>query len=88
MEFTGKKIIVTGANGLVGLPAVKKCLDEGAKVYAVDLRISDNLKWLQSQYGSDYLVLIKTDLTYLSHCEDLFAGENRIQKRTQRKENR
>jgi NAD(P)-dependent dehydrogenase (short-subunit alcohol dehydrogenase family) len=38
MEFTGKKVIITGANGLVGLPAVKKCLDEGAKVFAVDLK--------------------------------------------------
>ena len=76
MEFTGKKVIVTGANGLVGLPTVKKVLDEGAaKVYAVDLRISDNLKFLQSQYGSDYLVLVQTDLTYLSHCEDLFKEE-------------
>ena len=28
MEFTGKKVIITGANGLVGLPAVKKSLDE------------------------------------------------------------
>ncbi len=76
MEFTGKKVIVTGANGLVGLPAVKKCLDEGAaRVYAVDLRISDNLKWLQSQYGSDKLVLVQTDLTYLSHCEQLFTND-------------
>ena len=76
MEFKQKRVIVTGANGLVGLPAVKKCLDEGAeKVYAVDLRISDNLKFLQSQYGTDKLVLVKTDLTYLSHCEDLFTGE-------------
>jgi NAD(P)-dependent dehydrogenase (short-subunit alcohol dehydrogenase family) len=36
MEFTGKKVIITGANGLVGFPAVRKCLEEGAeKVYAV-----------------------------------------------------
>ena len=76
MEFKEKKVIITGANGLVGLPAVKKSLDEGAaRVYAVDLKISDNLKWLQSQYGSDRLVLVKTDLTYLSHCEDLFRGD-------------
>jgi NAD(P)-dependent dehydrogenase (short-subunit alcohol dehydrogenase family) len=38
MEFTGKKVVITGANGLVGLPAVKKCLEEGAaKVYAVEI---------------------------------------------------
>ena len=51
MEFTGKKVIVTGANGLVGLPAVKKCLEEGAaKVYAVDLKFSENLNFLKGQY--------------------------------------
>jgi NAD(P)-dependent dehydrogenase (short-subunit alcohol dehydrogenase family) len=73
MEFTGKKVIITGANGLVGLPAVKKCLEEGAaKVYAVDLRFSENLNFLKGQY-LDRLELIKTDLTYLSHCESLFA---------------
>ena len=38
MEFTGKKVIITGANGLVGLPAVKKSFDDGAaRLYAVDL---------------------------------------------------
>ena len=75
MEFTGKTVIITGANGLVGLPAVKKCLDEGAKVFAVDLKFSDNILFLQQQYGKEWLVLVKTDLTYLSHCEDLFKGE-------------
>ncbi len=73
MEFTGKKVIVTGANGLVGLPTVEKCIKEGAdKVYAVDLKFSDNLLYLQQQYR-DKIVLVKTDLTYLSHCEDLFT---------------
>ncbi len=73
MQFTGKKVIVTGANGLVGLPTVKKVLDEGAdKVYAVDLRFSEKLNFLKGQYG-DKLVLVQTDLTYLSHCENLFT---------------
>ena len=76
MEFKGKKVIITGANGLVGLPAVKKCLDEGAEiVYAVDLRIGDNLKFLQTMYGANKLALVTTDLTYLSHCENLFKQE-------------
>jgi len=73
MEFTEKKVIVTGANGLVGLPAVEKCLKEGAKkVYAVDIKFSEKLHFLKGQYG-DRLHLIKADLTYLSHCEDLFS---------------
>jgi GDP-L-fucose synthase len=76
MEFKGKKVIITGANGLVGLPTVKKCLDEGAEiVYAVDLRIGDNLKFLQTMYGANKLALVTTDLTYLSHCENLFKQE-------------
>jgi GDP-L-fucose synthase len=75
MEFTGKIVIITGANGLVGLPTVKKCLEEGvSKVYAVDLKFNENLNFLKGQYN-DRLVLIKTDLTYLSHCESLFEGE-------------
>jgi GDP-L-fucose synthase len=75
MEIKEKKIIITGANGLVGLPTVKKCLEEGAaKVYAVDLKFSENLNFLKGQYN-DRLVLVKTDLTYLSHCENLFDGE-------------
>jgi len=62
MEFTGKKVIVTGANGLVGLPTVEKCIKEGAdKVYAVDLKFSDNLLYLQQQYR-DKIVLVKTEL--------------------------
>ena len=51
MEFSGKKVVVTGANGLVGLPAVKKCLEEGAdKVYAIDLKFVENLNFLKLQY--------------------------------------
>lgn len=76
MEFTGKKVIVTGASGLVGLPTVRKCLQEGVhKVYAVDIKINNELKVLQSLYGTDRLVLVKTDLTYLSNCEQLFSEE-------------
>lgn len=38
MEFKDKTVLVTGANGLVGVPAVRKCLEEGAKkVIAVDI---------------------------------------------------
>ncbi len=33
MELKGKTVLVTGANGLVGLPTVRKCLEEGADKY-------------------------------------------------------
>jgi GDP-L-fucose synthase len=74
MEFKNKTVVITGANGLVGLPTVKKCLQEGAsKVYAVDIKIGNEL--LKLQNDNPNLVIVNKDLTYLSNCEDLFAGE-------------
>lgn len=71
MEFKNKNVIVTGANGLVGLPAVKKCLEEGAKkVYAVDIVIGNQLADLKTKYSQ--LDIIQTDLTYLHNCQKLF----------------
>jgi len=75
MEFKGKNVLITGANGLVGLPTIEKCLEEGSNVVAVDLKIGESLKELQSKYGLDRLTLVQTDLTYLSHCEQLFTNE-------------
>ena len=74
MEFKDKNIIVTGANGLVGLPAVRKCLEEGAHtVYAVDINIGDGLIALRQQYPN--LILLLKDLTYLDNCENLFKEQ-------------
>jgi len=72
MELRGKNILVTGANGLVGNPTVRKCLEAGAnKVYAVDLRFSKELQqWAIDCSGQ--LQLVETDLTYLENCERLF----------------
>lgn len=76
MEFRGKSVLITGANGLVGHPTVKKCLEEGAtKVYAVDLRFSTELTELAAN-NTDKLELIRTDLTYLHNCEELFNTRN------------
>jgi GDP-L-fucose synthase len=73
MEFKDKTIIVTGANGLVGLPTVRKCLEEGAyTVYAVDINIGEELTNLRDQYPN--LILVMKDLTYLDNCEELFSG--------------
>ena len=74
MEFKDKNIVVTGANGLVGLPAVRKCLEEGAHtVYAVDINIGDGLIALRQQYPN--LILLLKDLTYLDNCENLFKEQ-------------
>ena len=71
MEFKNKNIIVTGANGLVGLPTVGKCLEEGAHVvFAVDINIGEELIKLRDQYPA--LILMMKDLTYLDNCKSLF----------------
>lgn len=76
MELKNKNVIVTGANGLVGLPTVEKVLLEGAdKVYAVDLVLGPDLVKLKEKYNEN-LILIQTDLTYLHNCKYLFQGKN------------
>lgn len=72
MNIKNKIVLVTGANGLVGLPTVRKCIERGVKkVYAVDLHFSDEIKTLAVETPQQ-LELIQTDLTYLHNCEALF----------------
>lgn len=73
MNLQGKNILITGASGLVGVPTVAKCVAEGAaKVYAVDIRLSDKLAELVIRYP-DTVEFIQRDLTYLDNCEELFT---------------
>jgi GDP-L-fucose synthase len=72
MELKNKTILITGANGLVGIPTVEKCIAEGAsRVIAVDIRIGDKLQEIKNQF-SDIVSLEQVDLTYLDQCEQLF----------------
>jgi GDP-L-fucose synthase len=76
MEFKDKRVVITGASGLVGYPTVVKCLNEGAKeVIAVDIKISDELQQLKLQYPIGQLTLRQLDLTYFNNCESLFATD-------------
>jgi len=76
MEFKDKRVVITGASGLVGYPTVVKCLEEGAKeVIAVDIKISDELHQLKSKYPIGQLTLRQLDLTYFNNCESLFSTE-------------
>jgi GDP-L-fucose synthase len=69
MEIKEKNILITGANGLVGIPTVEKCLIEGAaNVYAVDIK-TDKLE----KIVANNLHIVNTDLTYLDNCEKLFT---------------
>lgn len=77
MKIQDKTILITGANGLVGLPAVEKCLSQGAaQVIAVDINIGPALHRLSAQHSN--LTLIQTDLTYLHNCEQLFKEKINI----------
>lgn len=74
MELTNKNIIVTGASGLVGLPTVEKCIQEGAnKIFAVDIKSNEKLLALCAKYPN--VEYVQKDLTYLNNCEDLFKKE-------------
>lgn len=73
MILIGKKILITGASGLVGVPTVRKCLEAGANVVAADLRLSDKLAELKSKFAQR-LEIVLTDLTYLNNCEMLFKN--------------
>lgn len=70
MNIQNKNVLITGANGLVGIPTVEKCLALGAKtVHALDLNLS-NLLTLKEKNSNLFLKSI--DLTYLDKVEDYF----------------
>ena len=74
MNIKDKVVLVTGANGLVGVPTVRKCLEEGAaKVIAVDIRLGAQLSALISDNPAVEFKI--ADLTYLNVCEDLFKAD-------------
>jgi GDP-L-fucose synthase len=76
MKFENKVVLVTGASGLVGVPAVEKSVHEGAsKVYAVDIRQSPKLKEVCDKYPG-VVEFVNCDLTYLHNCEELFKSKN------------
>jgi len=77
MEISGKNIVITGASGLVGYPTVLKCLEKSAaKVIAADIKISNDLRSLQTTYNN--LELVETDLTHLGNCQNLFLEKVHI----------
>ena len=51
MNLENMTIIITGANGLVGIPTIKKCLQENAAhIFAVDINVGKDLKYLAEKY--------------------------------------
>ena len=77
MENKGKTIFVTGANGLVGIPTIEKCIDEGAaNIVAVDINVGPELIKLQNIYNN--IQVRKVDLTASEECARLFNEQNKI----------
>lgn len=75
MNIKNKNVLITGANGLVGVPTVEKCLKLGAKtVHAIDLNLN-NLLPLKEKNSN--LVVESLDLTYLHNIENYFK-KNKI----------
>jgi len=54
-DFKGKRILITGASGGIGLAAIRKLLDSGATVYSNSRRVID--------IQSDSLVQFNEDLS-------------------------
>lgn len=72
MNIEGKTILITGANGLVGIPTVDLCLKENAKKVIV---VDKNINNLSIYSNKNNVEIIQTDLTYLDNCEKLFQKE-------------
>ena len=61
VNWKDKKVLITGANGLVGRELIFQLLERGAKVRATDLNIKPLLG----------VECVKADLTYKSACEQI-----------------
>lgn len=73
MNLSNKTVLVTGANGLVGMPTIKYLLEKNVKrVIAVDISMKNLF-----MYSSDPRVELKfKDLTYYHECQQLFEKGN------------
>jgi GDP-L-fucose synthase len=71
-----KKVLITGANGLVGNYMVKKCIDKGAFVTAVDIHEPKNQ--LEKYATSGQYQFIKADLREFSNCKKVVEGQEII----------
>ena len=71
----GKKVLITGANGLVGNYMVQKCIDKGAFVTAVDIRQPDNQI---EKYQKENYQFINADLREFKTCKRVVEDQDII----------
>lgn len=72
--MNGKKVLITGANGLVGNYMVQKCIERGAIVTAVD--VVEPTNQIQ-QYKQNYQ-FIQADLREFMLCKEVVKGQDII----------
>ena len=72
--MNGKKVLITGANGLVGNYAVQKCMERGAIVTAVDIVEPTN----QIQKYKENYHFIQADLREFIQCREVVKGQDVI----------
>ena len=73
--MNGKKVLITGANGLVGNYMVDKCIQRGAFVTAVDIHTPENQL---EKYNVDNYQFIKADLREFKNCKRVVEGQDII----------
>lgn len=64
MEYINKSVLVTGGTGMIGIPLVKKLVEQGAFVYVASLDDNKNRK----VEGATYYKPEESDLTDIKNC--------------------
>lgn len=71
MNWDGKKVLVAGGTGTIGIPLVKKLVTYGAEVKVVSM---DSPDYAKSVFKND-ITFIQKDLTNLEHCMDVVKDQ-------------
>ncbi len=78
--MNGKRVLITGANGLVGNYMIAKCINRGALVTAVDIvEPTNQIKQYKENYWyKDNYNFIQADLREFSQCKEVVKGQDII----------
>ena len=64
-----KKVLITGAAGMIGHYLVQKCLDKGYYVRATDIRYNDVTEKTFPQHDKNQFEFTQSDLREFSSCK-------------------